>query len=182
MASGTSARLPVADADAVDLVADDDERGEREPPAALDDLGDAVDLDDPLLELPRLVLEVALDLAFNAVKTSALPLARAIGERLDAAVVEVAAAVEDARSRRRPSSPAAASSLPTSAACSVFEPLKVFLSSPWPAAASVLPLDVVHELRGDAAVRAEDDETRPLGACRRPCGARGVWRRRRASS
>src|SRR5581483_1778003 len=31
------ARLAVADADAVDLVADDDERREREPPAALDD-------------------------------------------------------------------------------------------------------------------------------------------------
>ena len=48
------ARLAVADADAVDLVADHDERGEREPPAALDDLGDAVDLDDALLELSRL--------------------------------------------------------------------------------------------------------------------------------
>src|SRR5919201_555933 len=49
------ARLPVADADAVDLVADDDERREREPPAALHDLGDAVDLDHPLLELARLL-------------------------------------------------------------------------------------------------------------------------------
>ena len=47
-------RLAVADADAIDLVADDDERREREPPAALDDLGDAVDLDDALLELTRL--------------------------------------------------------------------------------------------------------------------------------
>ena len=45
------ARLPVADADAVDLVSDDDERREREPPAALDDLGDAVDLDHTLLQL-----------------------------------------------------------------------------------------------------------------------------------
>src|SRR4029450_12573173 len=52
------ARLAVADADAVDLVADHDERGEREPPAALDDLGDAVDLDDALLEL---TLSLALD-------------------------------------------------------------------------------------------------------------------------
>src|SRR5947207_12632389 len=48
------ARLPVADADAVDLVADHDERGEREPPTALDHLGDAVDLDDALLELSAL--------------------------------------------------------------------------------------------------------------------------------
>src|SRR5215203_498743 len=46
--------LPVADADPVDLVADHDQRGEREAPAALDDLGDAVDLDDTLLELAGL--------------------------------------------------------------------------------------------------------------------------------
>ena len=43
--------LAVADADDAVLVADDDERGEREAPAALDDLGDAVDLDDALLEV-----------------------------------------------------------------------------------------------------------------------------------
>jgi hypothetical protein len=48
------ARLAVADADPVDLVADDDERREREPPAALHDLGDAVDLDHALLELSGL--------------------------------------------------------------------------------------------------------------------------------
>src|SRR6185312_550639 len=59
-------RLPVAHPDAVDLVPDDDERGEREAPAALHDLGDAVDLDDPLLQLARLVLEVALNLAFDS--------------------------------------------------------------------------------------------------------------------
>src|SRR5689334_8791486 len=52
------ARLAVADADAVDLVADYDERREREPPAALDDLGDTVDLDHALLEL---ALSLALD-------------------------------------------------------------------------------------------------------------------------
>ncbi len=43
--------LAVADADDFALVADDDERGEGEAAAALDDLGDAVDLDDPLLEV-----------------------------------------------------------------------------------------------------------------------------------
>jgi hypothetical protein len=43
--------LAVADADDAGLVADHDQRGEREAPAALDDLGDAVDLDDPLLEI-----------------------------------------------------------------------------------------------------------------------------------
>src|SRR4029077_10735448 len=48
------ARLAVADAHAVDLVADDDECREREAPTALDHLGDAIDLDDALLELARL--------------------------------------------------------------------------------------------------------------------------------
>src|SRR3954465_15272100 len=48
------ARLAVADAHAVNLVADHDERREREPPAALDDLGDAVDLDHALLQLAAL--------------------------------------------------------------------------------------------------------------------------------
>src|SRR5207248_8561386 len=52
------ASLAVADTDAVDLVADHDERREREPAAALDDLGDAVDLDHALLEL---ALSLALD-------------------------------------------------------------------------------------------------------------------------
>ena len=45
------ARLAVPDADAIDLVTDNDERGERETASALDDLGDAVDLDHALLEL-----------------------------------------------------------------------------------------------------------------------------------
>src|SRR5712692_8779350 len=47
-------RLAVADADAVDFVADDDERREGEPPTALDDLGDTVDLDHALFELAGL--------------------------------------------------------------------------------------------------------------------------------
>src|SRR5262249_35352200 len=49
------AGLPVADADAVDLVADHDERREGEAPPALDYLGDAVDLDHALLELASLL-------------------------------------------------------------------------------------------------------------------------------
>src|SRR5919198_1123606 len=49
------ARLAIADADPVDLVANDHERGEREATPALDDLCDAVDLDDALLELARLL-------------------------------------------------------------------------------------------------------------------------------
>ena len=59
------ARLAVADADAIDLVADHDERREREPPAALDDLRDAVDLDDALLELARLLARDLVDAAQN---------------------------------------------------------------------------------------------------------------------
>jgi hypothetical protein len=43
--------LAVANAHVVHLVAHDDERREREPAAALHDLGDAVDLDHALLEL-----------------------------------------------------------------------------------------------------------------------------------
>ena len=43
--------LAVADADDFAFVADHDQRGEGEAPAALDDLGDAVDLDDALLEV-----------------------------------------------------------------------------------------------------------------------------------
>ena len=49
------ASLAVADADAVDLVPDHDERREREAAAALDDLGDAIDLDHALLELANLL-------------------------------------------------------------------------------------------------------------------------------
>jgi hypothetical protein len=47
--------LAVADADLRLLVADHDERGEREAPAALDDLRDAVDLHDALLEIALLL-------------------------------------------------------------------------------------------------------------------------------
>jgi hypothetical protein len=48
------ARLAVADTDAVDFVADDDERREREAPSALHDLGDTVDLDHALFQLAGL--------------------------------------------------------------------------------------------------------------------------------
>jgi hypothetical protein len=48
--------LAVADADGALAVTDDDERGEGEPPAALDDLGDAVDRDDLLLVRAALLL------------------------------------------------------------------------------------------------------------------------------
>ena len=48
---GHLVRLAEAGADVTVLVADDDERREREAPAALDDLGDAVDVDDAVDEL-----------------------------------------------------------------------------------------------------------------------------------
>ncbi len=44
-------RLAVAEPDVALTVADDHERGEGEPPTALDDLGDSVDGDDSLFEL-----------------------------------------------------------------------------------------------------------------------------------
>src|SRR5439155_12706470 len=42
--------LAATDADVAAAVTDDDDRAEAEPPAALDDLGDPVDLDDALFE------------------------------------------------------------------------------------------------------------------------------------
>ena len=69
------ARLAVADADAIDLVADDDERREREAPAALDDLRNAVDLDDALLQLARLGV---FDGAQNSSPPSRAPSASAL--------------------------------------------------------------------------------------------------------
>jgi hypothetical protein len=47
---GTSPALPRPTPDVALAVTDDDDRAEAEPPAALDDLGDPVDLDDALLE------------------------------------------------------------------------------------------------------------------------------------
>ena len=46
-------RMTIVEDEGAILVTRPTERGEREAPAALDDLGDAVDLDDPLLELSR---------------------------------------------------------------------------------------------------------------------------------
>ena len=149
------ARLAVADADAVDLVADDDERREREPPAALDDLGDAVDLDHALLELACLLV---ID-SHQKLKSS---LARAVGERLHTAVVQVPGAVEHGTRRRRPALAFFASSLPTSLACAVLSPLNDALSASHDAAAKRAAAHVVDELRGDAAVRARHDEARTL--------------------
>ena len=52
--------LAVAETDAAVAVADHDERGEREATAALDDLGDAVDVDDARLAQATGSTELAL--------------------------------------------------------------------------------------------------------------------------
>ena len=89
--------LAVARADDAVLVADDHERGEREAPAALDDLGDAVDLDDALLEVEAGAgRRNDRGQASQACGLEGQPaLAGALGKGLHAAVVLVSAAVED---------------------------------------------------------------------------------------
>ena len=53
--------LAVADADDLLLIADDDKRREREAPAALHDLGDAVDLDDALRQFEARAAHCSID-------------------------------------------------------------------------------------------------------------------------
>ena len=57
------ARLAVAEADPALLVADDHQRGKAEPAAALDHLGDAVDVDELVDELARLAVAAAIPAA-----------------------------------------------------------------------------------------------------------------------
>ena len=79
-------------------VADDDQRAEAEVLAALDDLGDAVDVDDLVLELELRSRRSARSLTFASCRCLLelqAGFARRVGEALDAAVIEVAAAVED---------------------------------------------------------------------------------------
>ena len=53
------ARLAVAEADPALLVADDDQRGKAEAPAALHHLGDAVDVDELVDELARFAVAIS---------------------------------------------------------------------------------------------------------------------------
>src|SRR4051812_8067766 len=83
-------RLAETSADVAVLIADDDERREREPTAALDDLRDAVDVDDAVDQLAD----------FFWIDDHGEPLEResrvtsAIGDFLDAAVIDEAVAIE----------------------------------------------------------------------------------------
>ena len=98
--------LAVADADRFALVADDDQRGEREATAALDDLGDAVDLDDPLLEVEAGRADERSDVigviggrrervaGWRPASDRQARLADRFGERADVAVVAIAATIE----------------------------------------------------------------------------------------
>src|SRR3954466_9285021 len=70
--------LAVADADDLALVAHDHEGREREPPAALDDLGDAVDLDDPLLQVEAGRADGPVDAVHTVSPPSRTPSANAL--------------------------------------------------------------------------------------------------------
>ena len=72
-ASDTSFALPVANADLALAVAHRHERVEREPPAALHDLGHAVDGDDVLDELVAIALALAVAAATTAATAAASP-------------------------------------------------------------------------------------------------------------
>jgi hypothetical protein len=101
----------VAEADPALLIADDDQRGEAEAPAALHHLGDAVDVDELVDELAVALFVSPLagftcHICFHPLSIQLVrvgdsnhqkfspPSRAASGERLDAAVIEVAAAVE----------------------------------------------------------------------------------------
>ena len=157
------ARLAVADADAVDLVADHDERREREAPAALDDLGDTVDLDHALLELANFL--AGDHFTFDNYSKLQSSLTRGLCEGLDASVVQVAAAVEhdglDAGLLRGLGDRLA------DLGCLIRLVALERLLQAEPARAGERAAGlVVDQLGEDSLVRAEDGEARPLGRAR----------------
>ena len=100
------ARLAVAEAGAALLVADDHQRGEGKAPAALHHLGHAVDVDQLVDEL-AVALFAATAFAVSPGLSSGFmchvqlirleveaAFARGVGQRFDAPVIEIAAAVE----------------------------------------------------------------------------------------
>ena len=60
------------------LVADDHQGREREAPAALDDLRDAVDLDDPLLQIEAACVDAPVDAVHTVSPPSRTPSANAL--------------------------------------------------------------------------------------------------------
>ena len=163
------AGLAVADPDDGVLVADGDERGEREPATALDHLGDAVDLDHPLLQVEALGadrLDFVMGLHLRSVKVASSELqpalAGALGERLRRARGSDSRRGRRRRSRPRPALARSASSSPARFACSIELSLRRSGSIQL-TAATVLPLRVVDQLGEQAPVGAEDGQARPLG-------------------
>src|SRR5262245_20385144 len=80
-------------ADVALAVTDDDDRAEAEPPAALDDLGDPVDLDDALLERELVGIDACHVGSFRSELEAGF--AGGIGERLDPPVVPEPGSIED---------------------------------------------------------------------------------------
>ena len=93
MASGHLAGLAQPDADVAVAVTDDDDRAEAEAAAALDDLGDAVDLDDALLERELVGVDACHGGSFRSELEAGF--AGGIGERLDPPVVPEPGSIED---------------------------------------------------------------------------------------
>src|SRR6266550_875303 len=87
------AGLAEACTDVTGAVTDDDDRAEAEPPAALDDLGDAVDLDDALLERELVGVNPGHRCSFRSELEAGF--AGGIGERLDPPVVPEPGSIED---------------------------------------------------------------------------------------
>src|SRR4029079_11316043 len=81
-----------ADPDVTRAVPYDDDRAEAEPPAALDDLGDPVDLDDALLERELVSVDACHGDSFSELEAG---FAGGIGERLDPPVVPEPGSIED---------------------------------------------------------------------------------------
>src|SRR3954454_6272638 len=163
------AGLAVADADAIDFVADHDEGREREAPAALDDLRNAVDLDHALLELAAFLALDHLALDGCEFRTGAhldlqASFARRIGQRLDASVVEVAASVEDrGRDIRLPR--LVGEQLADLRGLRGLVPFGGLDLQP-AGGHNRAAVGVVDELGDDASVRARDDEAGPVGRAR----------------
>ena len=163
IASGTSPALPRPDADVARAVTDDDDRAEAEPAAALDDLGDAVDLDDALLERELVGVDPGQTLAPSDQKSR--PASRAAS----ASDLTRPWYRNPARSKTTRSTPAAlarsATSRPTTAASSVLVALRALELLLDGRGGGERPAGrVVDDLGVDVVEAAEHREARPLRA------------------